>query len=99
MLKLAAEGDDLGRTTWQNFAVIKGEHKGKKLNWQILELLASAENEKHDAGSVHATPWEKLLRVIRIAPTFKGARAKFRLDEMLAFLVTLYTCSDDVSTY
>ena len=61
---------NLGIKEYPTYRVVKPRSGNRKLSWQVLELLASAENEKHDHGAVHATPFEKLLRVVRLVPLF-----------------------------
>jgi hypothetical protein len=81
---------NLDVTEYPTYRVVKPSVGNEPLSWKVLELLASAENEKHDKGAVHATPFEKLLRVVRLLSVFSTkVEGKLRVDYegMRKFLV------------
>jgi hypothetical protein len=86
----------LGIKTFKNYLIVRPQVDEEQLTWQILELITCSKNYLHDAGSVQATPWEKFLRVLRLAPRF-GKVGKKRAETdyvgLLDFLVCTHTQS------
>ena len=60
----------VGITAYPTYRVLRNRVGNETATWDILELIACAENEKHDTGAVHATPFENMLRCIRLLPSF-----------------------------
>ena len=84
----------LGIKTFKNHLIVRPQVDEDQLTWQTLELIACSENYLHDAGSVQATPWEKFLRVLRLAPRFgKPGKKRGETDyaALLNFLVRAHT--------
>ncbi len=85
----------MGIKQYPTYRVLQNKVGNEPLTWEIMELIAAGENEKHDTGVVHATPFERLLHCSRLGPNFTRVDKKTRktvpdYDRLHVFLVSLF---------